>query len=492
MKKQTSLRRVKVLATGVAYNLEAALLFEDKIAAQEILSAFSADSEVLRVKLYTTSNEFFASYQAQDIALPKPNQEQQEEIALKSYSISQNFIFLRVPIQLEQNIIAYLRVTISKAYFNELQNSTLENGAIFLVILLTSGAFLYLMVQKIIIKPIFGLNGVIQEFIDHGEFKKGELTETKDEIGDLVRCFNTMIVRLDERASQVDRTLNSLEQEQAFIREVLQTVQHTLLVTDDGGNIVLCNEAALTLFSCTESHLKEMHLVDVLKVNEEEQLARAILSQTLFTDRMFTTRDSCGNEQFLQVSAQPLSKPGMVLFAIQDITELELSGRRQRIAAGIFENSQEGLLVMNQDDVITMVNPAFTEILGFKAEEIVNRKASEVFDWKQYQAAERTIAESILSFGQWKGEISENHKEGYQVPLSLQVRKINKNVEKNTFDLVLMFTDLTDVKEVKRLEYLAHHDSLTGLANRAKLYRVLDETIRQYQGRTWRVWCYLP
>lgn len=61
--KQNLIQRVKVLAQGVAYNLQAAILFEDKASANEILSAFVADEDIVRVKLFDTQEQLFASYQ---------------------------------------------------------------------------------------------------------------------------------------------------------------------------------------------------------------------------------------------------------------------------------------------------------------------------------------------------------------------------------------------------------------------------------------------
>jgi diguanylate cyclase (GGDEF)-like protein len=59
----------------------------------------------------------------------------------------------------------------------------------------------------------------------------------------------------------------------------------------------------------------------------------------------------------------------------------------------------------------------------------------------------------------------------------VKVSRIVSSEGIDNYDYVYILSDLSNLKEMERLEYLAHHDSLTGLANRAKLYRVLDETL---------------
>lgn len=79
--RQTNLiERVNVLSKGVAYNLQAAMVFDDQLAAQEVLSAFSADKDVVRVKLYDAAEQLFAMYERYDSSAPIPNAQQREQI----------------------------------------------------------------------------------------------------------------------------------------------------------------------------------------------------------------------------------------------------------------------------------------------------------------------------------------------------------------------------------------------------------------------------
>ncbi len=75
----------------------------------------------------------------------------------------------------------------------------------------------------------------------------------------------------------------------------------------------------------------------------------------------------------------------------------------------------------------------------------------------------------------WQGEVIEKNHLGQLVPMFAKVNCINKSDDQNTYDMVIILTDLSSAKEMERLEYLAHHDALTGLANRSKFHLELED-----------------
>ncbi|MGF1755273.1 PAS domain S-box protein, partial [Vibrio makurazakiensis] len=469
--KENLVQRVKVLAEGVAYNLQAAVMFDDSDSANEILSAFSADKDIVRVKLYSTEDKLFAMYQREGEAPPIPNATQRAEIKKQKFSISEQYIFLLVPVVLENTTIAFLRVTISTESFKEILSFIVKNAVIYLGLLALLGSLLYKLVQRFIIEPVFQLNEAMQAFVE----RRGNIPKisalSQDEIGDLVNAFNTMLQRLEQREKQVFFTLDKLEQEKSFADEVIETVQHALIVTNDQGDIIHANAATRDVFRCTSAYLDDLRIQDLINTKQPDLLQSALDSKSDLNDQLLDCHDVFGNQQFLTMSSRGLSKPGQTMFAIQDVTEIETAMGRQRLAAGVFENSQDGFVVLDSSSTITMVNPAATKLLGFESEELVGKTPLEVFAWRQFSSLMPTIIDSVQNYGHWQGEVWEKHKSGRMVPMFVKVNRIVTDKKNQGYNMVLILSDLSNVKEMERLEHLAHHDALTGLANRAKLYR---------------------
>lgn len=476
--KDNLIDRVSVLAKGVAYNLQAAILFNDSYSANQVLDAFSADEEIVRVKLYTANGQLFAMYEREGNAAPVPNEKERTQIREHKFAIGDEYIFILIPVDMEGETIAQLRIIVSKASFQSLYNSALSNGFVFLVFLICSGIVLYMTVDKFIVGPVYNLNLAMNAFINRKQRDFNVAPAANDEIGDLVRAFNTMLDRLSQREQQVAYTLDKLEEEKSFANEVVETVKHALVVVNNKGEIVHFNGATCSVFRCTSAFLKGANLEDLVESEESNVVREAIYRGLEFTDRKIWIRDVFKQYQLLQISCTKLTKAGQILFAIQDITEVDAALSRQRLAAGVFENSQDGLMVTDQDDVITMVNPSVTRLLGYTQEALLGKKPEETLEWQQFRSLMPTIKESVMQYGQWQGEIWEKHLFGHNVPMFVKVSCIYNSEDESRCDYVYILSDLSSVKEMERLEYLAHHDSLTGLANRAHLYRVLDDSLK--------------
>jgi diguanylate cyclase (GGDEF)-like protein/PAS domain S-box-containing protein len=137
------------------------------------------------------------------------------------------------------------------------------------------------------------------------------------------------------------------------------------------------------------------------------------------------------------------------------------------LAGGIFDNSSEGVMVTDSHSRIIAVNPAFTEITGYSAEEAIGKTPrlmrSEHHPAEFYQALWR----SLESSGRWQGEIWNRRKSGEVFCEWLTIiRVVCDNAEGPYF--VALFTDITELRRKdERIHRLAFRDPLTGLPNRS-------------------------
>ena len=480
-KEESLIERVHVLSKGVSYNLQAAILFDDQLIAQDILSAFAVDEDVVRVKLFDQENQLFALYEKSGSDAPIPNEILRKKALQNEYAISDQYIYLTVPIEIEGLTVASLSVTVSAKSLREIYETALNDALFFFTVLTLSGIALYQLVQKLIVKPVYSLNHAMKAYIDNRERNVDIDCKSTDEIGDLVSAFNTMLDTIEAHEEQDRNTLVKLEQEKSFANEVVDTVQHGLIVVNSNGEIIMSNGEASRVFHHSSLGLLGQNIIDILQVENDSIIDSALNEHKQLDEELIVRQNGNNTQQLLRVSSRPLSRPDQTLFAIEDVTEIEVALRRQRLAAGVFENSQDGIILLNHQGVITVINPKVTQLLGYSNEDVMNKPIDDVLAWNQFSSLLPSIEQSLEEFGQWQGEVWERHTDGHLVPLFAKVNRIAKSDLSKGQDMVIIISDLSNVKEMERLEYLAHHDSLTGLANRSKLYRVLNDIIAENQ-----------
>ncbi len=358
----------------------------------------------------------------------------------------------------------------------EVRDALLQDGLLFLAILLVGSVVFYFGVERRVLRPIIEVNRALQD-VANGHHLSGRIEHrAKDEVGELVSSFNFMLDRQQRLEKQRKHSLEVLERRKAFAEEVVDSIQDALIVTDNLGRVIHCNRATHRIFEKTYHGIETANICDLIQTKTPNEL-RQILSRGLECDDIHL--ENREGEQQLSLTSRLLSKHGYLLFVIQDITEIEEAMNRQRVAGRVFESSQDGLVVLNHQGIITMVNPAVTKLVGLDSDQLVGKPFIKSIRWRKLQAMMPSILESIDNYGMWQGEVIEKNNLGQLIPMFARVNRIIKSEDHNAYDMVIILTDLSSAKEMERLEYLAHHDALTGLANRSKFHLELEELVQR-------------
>lgn len=158
------------------------------------------------------------------------------------------------------------------------------------------------------------------------------------------------------------------------------------------------------------------------------------------------------------------------LFGIsQDITARLHAESRQRLAASVFDNAHEGIMITDPQGVIIEVNNTFTELTGYSHAEAVGRNADLLKSGHHDAEFYREMWATIRQLGHWRGEVWNRKKSG-EIFVELLTISAVRDLSGAVSQYVAIFSDITVLKEhQRRLEHLAHFDALTQLPNRMLL-----------------------
>lgn len=146
--------------------------------------------------------------------------------------------------------------------------------------------------------------------------------------------------------------------------------------------------------------------------------------------------------------------------------KLEEATARLQLFAKMFDNSSEAIVITDAQENIVAVNPAFVEITGYSADEVMGKNPKILSSGKQTAEYYNLMWATLNEAGQWSGEIWNRRKNGEIYPEWLSIGVV-KNHRGETINYISLFSDITKRKEAEqRIEFLAHYDSLTKLPNR--------------------------
>ncbi|MDX1335585.1 MAG: EAL domain-containing protein, partial [Gammaproteobacteria bacterium] len=194
----------------------------------------------------------------------------------------------------------------------------------------------------------------------------------------------------------------------------------------------------------------------------------------LFPDgRIKYVRESC--ESLYDEDGNPVLSRGTV----QDITEQKLAEQQINLYASVFINSPEAILITDENNCIIAINPALTELTGYTLEELQGVNPSIMASGLSSAETFLEMSDALEQTGYWQGELIDRKKDGTVYPKWATVTAI-QNQDKQVTNYIVSFSDITERKsDEERIQYLAHHDTLTGLFNRYSLENRLDQAITQ-------------
>lgn len=164
-----------------------------------------------------------------------------------------------------------------------------------------------------------------------------------------------------------------------------------------------------------------------------------------------------------------------------DISEHKRTEEKLHLAASVFANAQEGIIITDTAGVIIDVNPAFTKITGYQHVEAIGRNPKMLASGRHGPEFYDALWQTLRTDGYWRGEIWNRNKSGEIYPESLSISAVYAS-DQRVKHYVGVFSDITHVKEhEQRLDLIAHHDALTGLPNRRLLMDRLRQAIAQTQ-----------
>lgn len=267
--RQATVVHLTTLAKVVAANSTAALAFDDREAADEILSAVRAESDLTMAALYTSNGALFSTYPHEiplDAVPAKPGPD--------------GVRFTRVHLDAFQPVVQgdrrlgtlYLRSDLTGMY-----RRFLLYGSVVVLVVAASLLVAYglsRILQRQITQPILRLAQAARAVSDRRDYSVRAPHLGQDELGSLTQAFNHMLNQIQERDQ-------ALQEGAERMRAVLNSALSAVVLFDARGRIFDWTARADSVFGWPRAAVMGRDAIDLVVPERHRAAARELLRESL-------------------------------------------------------------------------------------------------------------------------------------------------------------------------------------------------------------------
>ncbi|MCF8211608.1 MAG: EAL domain-containing protein, partial [Rhodoferax sp.] len=337
-------------------------------------------------------------------------------------------------------------------------------------LLLLSGILsLVYLVARQISRPLQSLAEVADRVRNTADYSHRAQWDSHDEIGQLYVAFNSMLAQLDrDRLSQQE--LAATAGAAAAQRELVEAFPIAMMVTSVPDHVVLhANAPAAAWLGDRRTDPWGQGLEPSVRTRFFQRLA-----DQGEVDEFEVRWLGGAAPSWAILSARRLQFQGQeaVLTAFAPINKIKILEQRLELWAKVFEASSEGIIITNAYRQIISVNQAFCRSTSYEFHDVLGDNFDTLL---QFPTA--LPWNEVHTKGVWQGEAQMRRRSGATYPAWLMVSAAHKGGSRSEIgNFIVTSIDITDRKaHEERIRFLAHHDVLTELPNRAMCQQRLRE-----------------
>ena len=325
-----------------------------------------------------------------------------------------------------------------------------------------------------------------------GEHTRTGIADTPGEIGLLARTFDDMANAVEARTDEIRRATDALSESEAKLRTVSESVRDAILMINNRGQITFWNRAAETMFGYRREEAlgKDMaELVVPARLREAhnkglEAFQRAGEGPAIGKLLELPARRRDGSEFIAEqsISAVKLEDKWHAVGIVRDITARkqaeEAFRKTHELLENVFALTHILIAYLDADFNFIRVNRAYAEADGRPPEFFIGKNRFALYPDAETEAIFRRVVETGEPYTVYARPFTyAEHPERGVTYWDWTLRPV-RDTDGKISGLVFCLIHVTDrVRAQEQVQFLACHDELTGLPNRALLLDRVNQAV---------------
>ena len=295
----------------------------------------------------------------------------------------------------------------------------------------------------------------------------------------MLAMFVYFLALLIHRNRQIEGAHKQLDKQNEFQYTLMRTLPGLVFFKDTEGVFQFANQVVERLYNAPQGVLgkTDYEFVDKAVADEFRRLDKAAEDSDVTTMNEEWLTFPNGEKSLYQTYKTPVkNRFGEVLGILglgHDITLQRSNEHSLKLAATVFENTREGVVIANKEGVILDANPSFRKALRYDIDEIVGQSIMKLSFLRKNRKTFTEIVRQVKSEDYWEGDfwVSLTDK---QIALHMSVGVV-RDEQEQILNYLAVLADVTELKtHEEQLRKVAYFDPLTKLPNR----RLLDDRLK--------------
>ncbi|MEY3759433.1 MAG: hypothetical protein RIR39_924 [Pseudomonadota bacterium] len=281
-----------------------------------------------------------------------------------------------------------------------------------------------------------------------------------------------------------------LQEKSALLENIINSSTDYILAKDTNLRTILCNEIFAKAIGkkSTDLYGKTDHQNGISKHKQSDDHGdQEVLSgKTIHdTNNIYHINGTSLIFDSVKVPLRSINAKIIGLLEInRDVTEEKMQYEKLQLAASVFTNTLEGIMILSSDGTILDINNAFSHITGYEHDDIVGENMRILNAGLQDNNFFETMWYNLNTKGHWYGEVWNRRKNGEVYAVMQSINTVTDDNQTSPRKYVSLLSDITMIKEHEHeLEHIAHYDVLTSLPNRLLLADRLYQCLAQARRR---------